>query len=534
MKKKIIITGMTGSVSNYFYEKFKGKYDVIRLSRIQNIKDNIYSYNTKKLKNQNIFCLLHISSYSPKSTNKIEQKKSYKINKNLDKNILKIISKNKINKIIFFSSTSVFKNIEKNILVSKSKTYAYSKLVMEENLKKLNICTYVLRVPSLLYRNGSGNWINKICKNLRYNYDIQISNPNNLYNNCIDIYKLSKIVDAIIKRNKKNEKHLVVHPCSKNPIKIKDIVKILLKKYNKYNGKIKQKKLYLKQQINYKNDLKILKIPKDNVSTTIKRFLNNEFTYKKILVLGSKGYIGSNITKFNFHNKKISGISSKNYNFDVQNYNSKLLEKINNAEIIFFLLQNDSKTKFIKKNSNLIFNLFQNLECINSKKIIYISTTSQFSNNYLSMHLKRENIVKKHSNQNYLILKIPSIYGADSIKKNNFGINGFINFAKKNKSIDLKNSGLNIRNHLYMYDFLNILNKILKYNLCGTHILPYGEKISFLKIANKIRRFSNMEVLNKKGENSFAKNEILKDLYIKKNFNYKISKIDKYIKNQLK
>ena len=93
------------------------------------------------------------------------------------------------------------------------------------------------------------------------------------------------------------------------------------------------------------------------------------------------------------------------------------------------------------------------------------------------MHIKREEIIKKYSNNNYLILKIPSIYGGSNIKKNNFGVNGFINKAKKNKKINLRNSGLNIRTHLYMGDFLKIIDKVLNYNLCGSYTLPIGDDL---------------------------------------------------------
>ena len=104
MKKKIIITGSSGNVSNYFYEVLKKKYDVIRLSRNQNLKDKIFYNTTNRISKQNIFFLLHISSYSPQSNSKNEQYKSYLINKELDNNILKIISKNTIQNIIYFSS----------------------------------------------------------------------------------------------------------------------------------------------------------------------------------------------------------------------------------------------------------------------------------------------------------------------------------------------------------------------------------------------------------------------------------------------
>ena len=78
--------------------------------------------------------------------------------------------------------------------------------------------------------------------------------------------------------------------------------------------KIKEKKLNLKRQLNKNNDIELLNIKQDTVKT-IKKFLDNEFNYKKILVVGSKGYIGSNIIKYKLRGK-ITGISSKNHQFE--------------------------------------------------------------------------------------------------------------------------------------------------------------------------------------------------------------------------
>ena len=532
MKKKIIITGSSGNVSNYFYEFLKKKYDVIRLSRNQNLKDKIFYNNTNKISKQNIFFLIHISSYSPQSNSKNEQRKSYLINKKLDNNILKIISKNTIQNIIYFSSTSVYSDIEKGKIVKKSQTYGYGKLLMEKKLSNLNSNSYILRIPSLLYKNGLGNWINKICKKLRFNKDITISNPNNLYNNCVDIHKLYEIVDAIIKKNKPKSENLIFHPCSRNPIKIKEIIKLLLQKYNKYDGKIKEIKFNLKRQLNKNNDIDLLNIKQDTVKKTIKKFLDNEFSYEKILVVGSKGYIGSNIIKYKFRGK-ITGISSKNYKFEKKNYKDKIKKIIEKSDLIIFLLQKNSKKNFIRDNDKLILNFLKNTNYINKKKILYISTTSKTKDEYATMHYKRENIIKKYSNNNYLILKIPSIYGGSNIKKINFGVNGFINKAKKNRNINLKNSGLNIRTHLYIGDFLKIFEKILNYNLCGSYTLPIGDRISFIKLLSKINKISNTKITNIFGKNMYPKKEILKDDYIKKYFNVKTLKIDKYIKEKL-
>ena len=203
--------------------------------------------------------------------------------------------------MIFFIYFGLQRPREKKI-AKKSFTYGYGKLSMEKIIK-IKFKFLYIKDTVAFYRNGSGNWINKICKKLRFNENITISDPNNLYNTCLDIHKLYEIVNAIIKKNKLKNENIIFNPCSKNPIKIKEIIKLLLQKYNKYGGKIKEKKLNLKRQLNKNNDIELLNIKQDTVAKTIKKFLDNEFNYKKILVVGSKGYIGSNILIYNYIEK---------------------------------------------------------------------------------------------------------------------------------------------------------------------------------------------------------------------------------------
>jgi len=130
MKKNIIITGSTGYVSNFFYKKLKNKFKVIRLSRYPDFKKNIFNYN-HNFKNKKIYALIHIAYSSPQK--KITSPKILEENQNIDKNILNLVKNNTISKIIFFSSTSIFQNTKNKTL----KNYKKSKIMMEENLKKL-------------------------------------------------------------------------------------------------------------------------------------------------------------------------------------------------------------------------------------------------------------------------------------------------------------------------------------------------------------------------------------------------------------
>lgn len=473
MKKNMIITGSTGYVPNFFYKKLKNKYKIIRLSRYPNIQKNIFSYN-HNIKNKKIFALLHIAYSSPQSNS--DKNKILEENQNIDKNVLNLIKNNNISKIIFFSSTSIFQNSKKKTL----KDYKKSKITMEENLKKLKKKNLLfIRVPSLLYLNGRGNWINKLINNIKFNRKTLLFNKNNLFNNCINIDELYKIVLNFLSLQK-NTENLVINPKSIYPIKIFNIYKILKKKYF-YAEKIKFVNTKEKSRLNLLNEsnLKTFRTKYISTALNIKNFIKNYLSLKnkKIIILGSKGYIGKNLLK----NKKlnIEGFSSKNYNF-YKKYNFHLLKKINDADLIIFLLT----SKKYNKNIFLIHNLINQIDCTYSKKIIYLSTTKLYGKFYdqnAKMHLEREMIIQKYFPINHLILRIPSIFG--NIEKNKeypqFTINNYIIKLLKNINIKIYSSLKNEREYLYMDSFKKIFFQILESDLHGTHSIYLKNKISF-------------------------------------------------------
>ena len=73
-KKSIALTGFTGHVGSYFFNKYKKKYNFI------NIKEDIRDIKKikKKLKNKKINFFIHLEAINRSSV--LKKKKIYKIN----------------------------------------------------------------------------------------------------------------------------------------------------------------------------------------------------------------------------------------------------------------------------------------------------------------------------------------------------------------------------------------------------------------------------------------------------------------------
>ena len=72
--------------------------------------------------------------------------------------------------MIFFSSFSVYqktKNIDENSNISKRNLYARSKIFMEEQLLKMDISLYILRLSAIFGENSSNNWLSSIRESVK-------------------------------------------------------------------------------------------------------------------------------------------------------------------------------------------------------------------------------------------------------------------------------------------------------------------------------------------------------------------------------
>jgi nucleoside-diphosphate-sugar epimerase len=232
------------------------------------------------------------------------------------------------------------------------------------------------------------------------------------------------------------------------------------------------------------------------------------------LLTGSEGFIGSYFIKF-LNNKKIP---FKKINLKKINKNTKK----NFSKKYTHLLHLSFRRKKSKKNH------LKNMEDLNflikntyiETKIIFISTVGilnykpkKYSYHYSKIASEKK-IIKER--QNFLILRIPNVYGKN--QKGNFLIPSLLDKVKNKKDIYLNNYN-DKRDFIYIDDVVSIIyllknlkNKIVNINSKNKHtVLEVCKKIiDLLKLDNKIL-LKNKNSQLKKGFSLMKNINLLKD-----------------------
>lgn len=279
MKKNIIITGTSGSLTQAISTLLKKENNIFHLTRKKYQRNKILNYkNYQKIKSR-IDVLIHIAGVNPTLYSGIPEKKILSINNKLNKKVLKIIDKLKIMKIIYFSTFSVYGRIKNNETITENKkinkknlnAYALSKIYFENNIKKRkNIAIYILRLSSILFENSLNNWLGKLKRDFLMQKKITLFNKTNYFNNCVDIFDLKKIINKIIKRKNKKEFKVYNVSCNK-PITMKILGNLLSNKINRITFKKNKMPSFFNDNTLIQKDLKI-KIK--NTITVLKKFFN--------------------------------------------------------------------------------------------------------------------------------------------------------------------------------------------------------------------------------------------------------------------
>lgn len=214
---------------------------------------------------------------------------------------------------------------------------------------------------------------------------------------------------------------------------------------------------------------------------------------KKILILGSSGFIGKKLSVklkkkfiiFNSINKKDSFEKIKK--FLIKNKIKYIINLVNN---------NRQKIKIIKYNKDLL-NIIKNRDI----KIIFFSTSLIYGftnkplderakikpfNNYTRNKSSIERLYK-NSKTNYKIIRLSNVYDDEFKKKGIF--KNLINCVKK-KNIYIKFNNLKIyRNFIHIDNVVNMLeNLILNYDTIEEKIINFGGEN--LKLKNIIALFN--------------------------------------------
>lgn len=229
-----------------------------------------------------------------------------------------------------------------------------------------------------------------------------------------------------------------------------------------------------------------------------------------VLIIGSKGFIGSNFKQYLIHKNYFNVLEHKRTN----SLNS-LQKKLNISDLVLhFGGENRSKNinNFFKNNYELSKYIAQNAK--KNSHIIYSSTIKVNDKNPYGLSKKKaEQILKKYKTQNgfkLTILRLPNIFGKWSKPNYNSVVSTYCYNAARNKSsiINYKAKKLKL---LYIDDLIEQLIKIIKSK--KNVIYPKVQKIYNIKL---IDLYKKIYAFNKKRNNldiDLVKNSFDKKLY---------------------
>ena len=270
---KILITGVAGFIGFNLAKFFLEKKNNIKIIGIDNL-DDYYSVKLKKDRIKNIkkfknFKFIKQDVYNKKSLDSLIKKNKfdfvyhlaaqagvrYSI-KNPQKyydtniigftNLLEILRKNKVKKIIYASSSSVYGDSKKfplkeNLVLKPKNVYALSKK-FNEDLANVYKNLYKINIVGIRFFTVFGEWgrpdmfMLKYLKNIYHKANFELYNKGNHYRDFTYIGDVVKILYLL--RNLKTENHDVLNICSNNPVKITKIIS-QINKITKKNPKIR-------------------------------------------------------------------------------------------------------------------------------------------------------------------------------------------------------------------------------------------------------------------------------------------------------
>ena len=224
---------------------------------------------------------------------------------------------------------------------------------------------------------------------------------------------------------------------------------------------------------------------------------------KRVIILGSKGFISSNIEK-ELRKKNIEVLSFPRTKLDLINHNNiNVLKKIIKKNDYILLAAAKAPVKNVDM---LIYNL-KMLKTISGsiikdkiKKFVYLSSDAVYADTkkkiteksvvapnslHGQMHLIRENYLLNIFQEKMCIVRPTLVFGPDD-PHNGYGPNKFVRDIKKKNSINLFGKGEERRDHILIDDLSYFISKLIINKFYGHINLATGQVHSFYSIAKKI------------------------------------------------
>ena len=227
---------------------------------------------------------------------------------------------------------------------------------------------------------------------------------------------------------------------------------------------------------------------------------------KKILIIGKRGFIGNNLSKYlkKFYKidyisfRDINKIKSKIDSFDYiinTSIDKRYIEKKYNRNF-----DNDIKISNFIKNNKTVYIFLSSRKVYKAKANIKENSKILPKSNYAKNKLITENKLKKILNKNLVILRISNVIGDKSnIKKlHKTFIDIFFNNIKKGFILDNKSD---YKDFISIDKFCEIIKKIIQRNLRGVFNVSIGEKVLINNILNWLNYYNFKKVRLKNNKN---------------------------------
>lgn len=231
-----------------------------------------------------------------------------------------------------------------------------------------------------------------------------------------------------------------------------------------------------------------------------------------IIVLGSKGFIGSAVTKSLIarYKKKVRGMSSRDIDLTRKSSINRLSQLLLPQTVLVFVsgirAERDSSLSAFEKNIAMMVNTAKAIEKRILKQCIYLSTASVYGSGakkgkitessplvldslYALAKYTGEEILKRACAQKkipLLILRLPRVYGRED-KYASYGPSAFIRDVYEKGGVTLYGDGKEKREFLYVEDVGNIIARAIASNIGGVVNVVSGTSHSFLHVIELLR-----------------------------------------------
>lgn len=246
----IIITGANGVIgrelSLLLSKNKNNNLFLMGKSKIFNDKkSNIKFYKTDLLKKINYSIkadiLIHCASNHYFSHPNKNTKELFRENIKMSENIKKFCNKNKVEKLIFFSSIDVYGSARVNGKVFKESDklkpenwYAKSKLKSEKIFltKKNYFQSTCLRIPGVIGVQKYKEYpiLSKVIHEVRLNNNVPIYNSVEKFNNILDVFEIYRVIKKII--NAKRNTNLALNIAASKSIRYSNVMKLIISSLN--------------------------------------------------------------------------------------------------------------------------------------------------------------------------------------------------------------------------------------------------------------------------------------------------------------